>query len=96
MLFVKENIPSKLLPNVNLSGKRESVSVEINLRSKKWLISGSYNPNVCLIENRTANLSKYLNFSSTKYKNFIVIGDFNAEMSNNYLENFLHYTIFKI
>ena len=67
MLFVKEDVPSKLLPNANLSGKIESVSVEINLRSKEWLISGSYNPNVCLIENHTANLSKYLKFSSTKY-----------------------------
>ena len=45
MLFVKEDIPSKLLPNVNLSRKIECISVEINLRSKKWLISGFYNPN---------------------------------------------------
>ena len=37
MLFVREDIPSKLLPNVNPSGKIENIFVEINLRSKKWL-----------------------------------------------------------
>ena len=48
---------------------------------KKWVISGSYNPNVGLIQNHTVNLSKNLNFYLSKYENFIVIGDFNAEIT---------------
>ena len=32
MLFVRENIPSKLLPNVNPSGNVENILVYINLR----------------------------------------------------------------
>ena len=48
MLFIIEDIPSKLLPNVNPSGNIENIFVEINLRSRKWLISGSSNPNVGL------------------------------------------------
>ena len=64
----------------------ENISVEVNLRSKKWLISGSYNPNVGLIQNHTVNLSKNLDFYSSKYENFISIGDFNPEMTNSYLE----------
>ena len=47
----------------------------------------SYNPNVGLIQNHTVNLSKNLDFYSSKYEN-IVIGDFNAEMTNNHLEEF--------
>ena len=86
MLFVREDIPSKLLPNINPSCNIENIFVEINLRSKKWLISGSYNPNVSHIQNHTINLGKNLNFYSSKYENFIIIGDFNAEMTNNYLE----------
>ena len=81
-----EDIPSKLLPNVNPSGKIENIFVEINLRSKKWLISGPYNPNIGLIQNHTVNLSKNLDFFSSKYENFIVIGDFNAEVTKSYLE----------
>ena len=64
------------------SGNIEHIFVEINLRSKKWLISGSYNPNVGLIQNYTVNLSKNLDFHSSKYGNFIVTGDFSAEMTN--------------
>ena len=88
MLFVREDIPSKPLPNINPSCNIENIFVEINLRSKKWLILGSYNPNVSHIQNHTVNLSKNLDFYSSKYENFIVLGDFNAEMTNNYLEEF--------
>ena len=84
MLFIRKDIHSKLLPNVKPSGNIKNIFVEINLRSKKWLISGSYN----LIQNHTAKLSKNLDFYSSKYENFIVIDDFNAEMTNSYLEEF--------
>ena len=60
ILFVREDIPSKLLPNIDPSGNIENIFVEINLRPKKWLISGSYNLNVGLIQNHTVNLSKNL------------------------------------
>ena len=70
------------------SGNIEHIFVEINLRSKKWLISGSYNPNVGLIQNHTVSFSKNLDFYSSKYENFFVLGDFNAEMTNNYSEEF--------
>ena len=89
MVFVREDIPSKLLPDVNPSGNVENIFAEINLRSKKWLFSGPYNTNVGLIQNYTVNLSKNLDFYSSKYETFIVIGDFNAEMTNNYLDEFL-------
>ena len=62
MLFVREDIPSKLLPNTNPSDNIENIFVEINLRSKKWLISGYYNPNVGLIQNQTVNLSFWFLF----------------------------------
>ena len=58
MLFVREDIPSKLLPNVNHSGNIENIFAEINSRSKKWFFSGSYNPNIGLFGNSTVNLSK--------------------------------------
>ena len=64
MFFVREDIPSKLLPNVNHSGNIENIFVEISWR---W---GHYNPNVGVIENHTVILSKNLDFYSSKYKNF--------------------------
>ena len=86
MLFVREDIPSKLLTNIDPSSNIENIFVEINLRSKKWFISGSYNPNVGLIQNHAVSLSKNLNFYSSKHKNLIATGDFSAKIINNYFE----------
>ena len=57
-------------------------------KTKKWLTSGFNNPNDGLIQNHTVNLSKNLDFYLSKCENFIVLSDFNAEMTNSYLEQF--------
>ena len=57
MLFVREDIPSKLLPNVNLV-VTENIFVEINLKLKKCLKSSSYNPIISLIQIHTVSLNK--------------------------------------
>ena len=62
MLFIRENMPSKLLPNVNPSGNIKNIFVENQFNIKKWRISGSYNPNVGLNQNHTVNSSKNLGF----------------------------------
>ena len=71
MHFVREDIPSKLLPNINPSGNKENIFVEINLRSKKWHTSGSYNPNVSLIQNHTINYVKILIFIHPNMKSLL-------------------------
>ena len=54
MLFIREDIPSKLLhADTSISGI-ENLLVEINLCSKKWLISSSYNPHLNSIQNHLA------------------------------------------
>ena len=50
VLFVRKDIPSKLLPTVIPSGNVDNIFLAINLRLKKWLISGFYNPNVGLVQ----------------------------------------------
>ena len=57
MLFIREGIPSKLL-NADTSFGIENLLAEINPRSKKWLISGSYNPHLNSIQNHLVQLSK--------------------------------------
>ena len=44
LLYIPEDIPSKILTySSNLD--TETLLVEINLRKRKWLLNGSYNPN---------------------------------------------------
>ena len=42
LVYVKENIPSNLIETNSLV---ESISIELNLRKKKWLVNCSYNAN---------------------------------------------------
>ena len=44
MIFVIEDIPSKLVSKHTLTGNIEGMFIEINLRNAKWLIFGTYHP----------------------------------------------------
>ena len=82
MLFIREDIPSKSLTEIIHDNEIEKLFIEINLRSKQWLISGSYNPKLSHIKNHLQEIGKGLQYYSLKYENVIVLGDFNVEMSN--------------
>ena len=86
MLFVREDIPSKLLLTEN--ALIEGFYIEINLRKKKWLICGSYNPHRTTIDSHMDSLSKNLALYSSTFENYIVLGDFNAEVDNIAISSF--------
>ena len=44
MIYVKENIPSKILKLHSFADDIESIIFEINLHKRKWLLCGGYNP----------------------------------------------------
>ena len=88
MLYIREDIPSKSLTEMKNDNETENIFIEINLRSKKWLISGSYNPKLSHIKNHLQEIGKGLQYYSSKYENLIVLGDLNAEMSKPYMSEF--------
>ena len=54
--------------------------VELNLRSKKWLLGCSYNPHKEKKTSYLSNLSIALENLCTVYENIILRGDFNVEV----------------
>ena len=76
MLFVKDDIPCKLLSIGN--HPMEGFFVEINLRKTKWLFCCSYNSNRCKIVFYQENLNRSLDLCLSHYENFIIIGAFNV------------------
>ena len=44
LIYIREDIPSKLLADHKLIHDIEGIFVELNLRKKKWLLLGSYHP----------------------------------------------------
>ena len=87
MLFVRDEIPSKLLTACKQNSSVENIFIEINLRSKKWLLSCSYNPNLTLLNNHIQTINRGLEFYSSKH-NFIILGDFNVETSGTTISEF--------
>ena len=85
MIFVREDIPSKLIENSN---SIEGIFLEINLRKKKWLLCGSYNPHKNLISHHLSVISKSLDTLLTKYDNAFLMGNFNADKNNTSLKDF--------
>ena len=66
----------------------EGFFIELNLKSKKWLISCSYNPHRNFISHHLNIIGKNLDLLSGNYENIFLIGDFNADMENVSLKHF--------
>ena len=66
----------------------ESFSIEINIRKKKWLLVCTYSPNKNLISNLLKETSKNLDNYSSKYDNFILLGDIDSEQTESAVRDF--------
>ena len=85
LLFVREDIPSKALQT---TFTKEGMFIEINLKKRKWLLFGGYNPNKCLINDYLLDLSSQLDVLSSSYENIVIIGDFNSELTEVVMGDF--------
>ena len=66
----------------------ESFYIDINIRKKKWLLVGTENPNKNLISNHLKEIGKNLDNYSSKYDNFILLGDLNSEPTESAVKDF--------
>ena len=93
LVYVWEDIPSELItanfPNT------EDFFLEINLGKKKWVISCSYNPHNQTTFSHMESMSRAVHSLSSKYENFLIIADFNAQASNNSVKDFCDFYSFK-
>ena len=89
LLYVREDIPAKPISNRSFDKDIEAMFVEINLRKKKWLLCVSYNPHKSLIEKHLRAIGKNIDLCSGIYENFVIMGDFNAEPTENAMEEFM-------
>ena len=62
----------------------------MNLKKRKWLLIGSYNPHKDTIRNHLNSIVGQLNDLCLKYEHFNLIGDFNSE-TRRCCESFLQH-----
>ena len=88
ILYVREDIPSKLINSSCIDHDKEYYLVELNLRKQKWLIICSYNPHKTMIKGYLEYISKEIDSHSSKYDNFLLLGDFNSEPTEEAMKRF--------
>ena len=88
IIYVRNDVPCKLLHNHTSTKFIEGIFLEINIRKFKWLLFGGYNPSKSNILNFFTELEPILDRHMTKYVNFIMLGDFNSEISENAMKEF--------
>ena len=87
LLFIREEIPTKIISITPLKDF-EGTFGELNFRKKKVMLYCSYNPHKNLISNHLNILGKILDTQIEIYDNFLIVGDFNSEMTESAMENF--------
>ena len=80
MLFTRNDIPAKVVSTDDWP--IESFYVELNFPKKKWLLNCSYNPKHSSTESHLDSLSKGIDSLSSKYDNFVLLGDCNSCMED--------------
>ena len=87
LLYVREDVTSALLKT---DSEIEAFYVELIVRKKKWLLCCSYNPNKTFITKHLAETGRNRDLFSSKYDNFILLGDFNSEPCEQPMRDFCH------
>ena len=87
LFFIKEDISTKIISITPLKDS-EGIFVELNFRMKKVLLCCSYDPHKNLISNHLNILGKILDTQMKIYDNFLIVRDFNSEVTESAMENF--------
>ena len=89
LLYIREDIPCRQIKQITLNNLFEGFFVELNLRSQKWLIRCSYNPHKENIASHLSNVSAALDKLCADYENIILLGDFNVEVKEKNISDFM-------
>ena len=83
MLFIRDDIPFRLLKPGKLRSNTKTLFTEINLGKKEGLMSCGYNPKKSLINKLTYDISKVLDSFIRNYNKFLIVGELKSEITEN-------------
>ena len=92
MIYVREDMPSKLLNRHTFTETIEGLFIEVNLRKTRLLFFGSYRSDHAEFGVSTDIYFNQISLALDVYSNydkFLLAGDFNTEDTNDVLEDFL-------
>ena len=87
LVYIRDDIRSRIIECENLPSSFEGLVIELSFNLKKWLLICSYNPHRNNIKEHIRVLSCCLDQNIQKYENIILMGDYNAEITENMEKN---------
>ena len=88
LLFVRENLITRLLSRHSFPHDIEILLTELNLIKKKWIVCCCYNPHKNLVNYHLQELAKGIQIYSKDYDDILLMGDFNVEVSETSFSSF--------
>ena len=89
MVYIREDIASKLLDKHVFPYDMEGLFVELNFRKCKWLLFGTYHPlsqaDIYYFDNLDKTFDTY-----SSYEKRLLIGDFNKKISEPCIDSFIY------
>ena len=89
LIYVREDIPTKLLFSHSLPDDIEGMFIELNFRKSKWLLGGMYHPPSKKDDYFFKCIRRALDVYNDIYDKFLLVGDFNAEENGPVISDFL-------
>ena len=89
MVFVKSQIPSRRLNDLKIPSNIQIIPFEINLRTEKWLVASIYNAPSQKNKYFIWYLTNLLELYCSRYEKVIILGDFNMQVGNKVIQDFL-------
>ena len=90
IIFVREDIPSKILEKHKLSQDIEGIFIELNFKKIKWLLFGTYHPPSQNDQYYFEEIDKAIDCYNS-YDRSVLIGDFNSEDSSIFQDYLVHF-----
>ena len=88
LIYAREDIACRELKCHSSLKCIEGIFIEMNLNTSKWLLFGGYNPTKDRISDFVIQVGSVLDYYMPRYENFLLLRDFNSEMSEFALSEF--------
>ena len=89
LIYVRDFFPCKKLKKHIFLHDIEGMFVELNFRKSKWLLFATYHPPAQNVEYYLRNVGSASDKYIKTYDKCLLVGDFNAEVTEIKMENFL-------
>ena len=87
LFFIREDILARMR-STTLSNDFEGFFVVLNFRKKKFLYCCTYSSHKTNISSHLNSIGETMNIQMTKYSIFLIVGDFNSELSESAVSTF--------